>query len=293
MTAREQGIFSDVPMGDYIHDKISPEPSLSTGVVTALIERSPLHAHHLHPRLGKAGNEATTRGEIGSAVHALVLGGAPIQYVSSVVRKSGPEKGQPFEPTDWMTSDAKEQRDAIRAAGGIPLLLNQRTLVETVAGQAKELLERRFGAGRTEQTMLWHKGDVWRRGRSDWLSDCGGFDVDLKTCDNAEQLAWIKSTLFSGGYDIQGALRVDGHEVLGGRTRDIVFLLVELEAPYATSLVALSTNAVESARRDIEHAARKWRRCLDSGVWPGYGDEIVYAEPPPWREWDRETRGVA
>lgn len=277
------GYHAAVPMAHYVSDAISPEPSLSTGIICALDERSALHAWQAHPRLGGGEGEASKRGEIGSAVHSIVLGGQTIEYVEQVTRRSGKDKGVPFVPEDWATTDAKEARDAIRARGNLPMLPHQRPVIETAAQNLQQALER-FGPGRTEVTMLWQDGGVWCRGRVDYLTDDGGYDVDVKTCDNAEQAAWARSTLLGGGYDVQAALRLRGHEILGGRTRDFVFVLVELEPPYAVSCVGVSPALRAFGDRKVGRALPIWRRCLDTGKWPSYREDIYWAEPPAWAE---------
>lgn len=283
------GYHDNVPMSDYVRDRISPEPSLSTGVAWNLINRSPLHAWHGHPRLGGGSDKATPRGELGSAIHSLVLGGPEIVYVESVTKRSGKDKGAAFVPTDWMTADAKEARAAILAAGKIPLLPHQKSLVEDIAGKALEALAP-FGPGRNEQTMLFQLHGAWCRSRADRITDDGNFDLDLKSCDSAEPGDWIDTVLTRSGYDLQGALRVRGHEALTGRTRDIVFVLVEIEPPYGCSLVRIGPAKLFLAQQKIDRAAKLWRRSLDTNAWPSYDKRIHDAEPKPWeeREWSEQ-----
>jgi PDDEXK-like domain of unknown function (DUF3799) len=286
------GYYSDVAMHDYVSDP-APEPSLSTGIVHALFFRTPSHAWQMHPRLGGAADQSSTRGDLGSAIHSLVLGGPRVEYVGEVTLRSGKNKGTRFVPTDWKTADAQEARDQLRATGAIPLLEHQRAAVEAAATNARRLLEQ-FGAGSAEQTMVWqHPNGVWCRGRADWLTDDGCFDIDLKSCDNADPATWIRQCLVSGGYDIQAALRICGHEALSGRTRDLLFLLVEISPPYAASLVGVGPQMLELARIKIETAASLWRRCLDSGEWPGYSTKIHWADAPAHMELDVQARAMA
>ena len=292
MKRLDQGYHDAVPMADYIADPC-PEPSLSTGVVFDLVKRSPLHAQYNHPRFGGAHDESTPRADIGSAVHSLAVGGAPVEYVTSVVRKTGPEKGKAFEPTDWMTSDAKDQREAIREAGGIPLLGCDRVSVETIVASAREGLAE-FGALRFEQTMIWRdeKHGVWCRGRPDAISECGGYDLDLKTVENADPKAWADRVMGGAGYDVQMTLRGRGHEQLGGRTRDLVFLLVEISPPYGWSFVGVGQTRRDLANRKIELAMQKWKQCLATKRFPSYPKTIHWAEAPSYEVYDFEQREI-
>ena len=71
--------YHNLSMSEYLADPC-PQPSLSTGVVYDLLQRSPLHAHSGHPRLGGNLGEPTARGDLGSAIHSLVLGGHDVVY---------------------------------------------------------------------------------------------------------------------------------------------------------------------------------------------------------------------
>lgn len=271
------GYHHDVPMGSYVDDSICAEPSLSTGIAQALIERTARHAWQEHAKLGGGSDEPTGRSDIGQAVHSLSLGGAPTVYVSA---------------NDWRTKAAQEARDAARAEGRIPLLASHERDVETAAANAKAAIAR-FGGGKPEVTMLWRDGLVWCRGRADWLTDDGAYDLDIKTCENADPAAWIRSTLVQGGYDVQAALRTVGHETLTKRTRDVLFVLVEIKPPYAVSVVGLAPAFVELGRRKVAHAVKLWGECLRANKWPAYDQRIHYAEPPGWAEFGFEERLIA
>ena len=276
----ETGFYADVPMDDYVRDNISPEPSVSTRIVQALVERSPKHAWQMHPRLGGGIEDESSRADLGSAVHSAILGGSQVVYA-------------PDEFQDWRKKDAQAFRDDAREKGQIPLLAKQKDEVTAIAAAGKaRLLE--FGAGQPEQTMLWQDGGVWCRGRADFLTADGAYDIDVKTCNNADPSAWIRGIMCQGGYDVQAALRVRGHEILGGRTRDVLFLLVEIQPPYGVSVVGVGPNLIELAQKKVAHAVKIWRECLKSNVWPMYESKIHYAEPPAWMQWQvAERLGVA
>jgi hypothetical protein len=292
MKRLEQGYHDGIPIADYIADPC-PEPSASTGVILDMLNRSAKHAHLNHPRLGGALDSSSSRGDVGSAVHSLAFGGPPIEYVGEVVRKSGKDK-TPFVPTDWKTTDAQEQRDAIRARGAIPLLECDRVHVEAAAASAKATLAELgdLGAMKLEQTMVWFDEEfgVWCRCRPDALPAAQQWDIDLKTCENADPASWIKSTLYSGGYDVQGMLRARGHDALTGRTRDPLYLLVEIAPPYASSLVALSPEAAEYGRMKVEAGLSLFAKRLKANEWPGYDKRIHYAEVPAYVRHDVAAR---
>jgi len=274
----QAGYHHDFPMARYLADPC-PEASVSSGIVQALVDRSPLHARQIHPRLGGAGDSATARGDLGSAVHARILGGSEIVYA-------------PVSLADWRTDAARTFRDKSRAAGKLPLLASQRDVVEAAAAAALKRLQS-FGPGRSEVTMTWQEGNVWCRARADWLPDDAPFDFDVKTTGSAAPRSWISTTLIRGKAMFQAALRARGHTALTGRTRDVVFLLVEIEPPFAVSLVGMEPALADYADRQVQMACKTWGRCLSSGRWPAYRDEIHYAELPGWLGYADDLQEVA
>jgi hypothetical protein len=273
--------YQNDDMAHYLSDP-TPEPSLSTRVVCNLIDRSPMHAHWEHVRLGKHSAETPPRADLGSAIHTAILGGAEIAYI---------------EANDWRTNAAKEARDNAHAEGKIPLLAKQQAAVQRAAESGSRLLAS-LGKGRAELSVYFQIDGCWARGRADWLTDDGRYDVDVKTVDSADPYLFARKQLHQSGYDIQMALRGLGHEAIKAQSlserpmREGLFLLVEIEPPYAASLVGLGPTARELAERKVHHAARVWRKCLDDQKWPGYGDKVVWAESASFAAFDAEERGI-
>lgn len=266
------GLYSDIPMKDYVGDPL-PEPSMSKGVTHTLIERTPMHAHHEHPRLGGHSGSSSPRAELGSAVHLMVLGAE-----NRIVW---------IEADAYRSKDAKAARDAALNDGNIPMLIKYKQIAADMAGPAINLLKAEFGDGLKEQTAVARYGGVWLKCRPDFVA---GAWVDLKTVKDASQRRWVKSTMYGTGYDIQGAnYSICAEELSGGQVVPVVFLLSELDAPFACSLVEMSDDALDLGKRKIDYAAPIWRRCLDSGEFPGYGRERHAAYPPPWESQSMEA----
>lgn len=273
----EAGIHDGIPLEEYINDPC-PEPSLSTGVVGDVIERSAAHAHHNHPKLGAAPDDRNSRSDEGSAIHSLVLGGPKVFPVNA---------------NDWRKDATKDLRDAARAKGWIPILEKDMPRLEAIAGSAKAALDQ-FGAGQCEQTLIWQTDGVWHRNRPDFMRADRKLIVDLKTNENADPGRWISKCLMQGGYDVQAGLCLSGLDVLEGvAEREYLWLLVELAAPYLTSVVGLGEDMKVLALRKIAAARRVWRECLASKKWPGYDQRVHWAEPPAWAAWDFEARAIA
>ena len=273
------GYHLNVSLEDYLADP-APEPSLSKGDVWTLVNRTPKRAHAEHPRFGNRRGERTPRGELGSAAHAYALGGQPVVFCDALDPR-GEVAG------DWKTNAAKKFRDDAIAAKQIPLLEKQRVMVESVGNSARNALHS-FGDGQNEVTMLFEFEGVWFRGRCDRLTD--EFDLELKTCEDADPSEWVRRCVESSGYDIQAGVRWIGHKVLG-HERKIKWLLQEIENDLEAVSINVGERMLELAERKIRYAAKLWRKCLAESQWPGHQSEVT-AEPTTSALWNLEERGV-
>src|SRR5258708_191113 len=68
------GLHYDVPAHIY-HADCSPEPSLTQSIAKILLNYSPAHARHAHPRLNPDHEpDDSTKYDIGNIAHRLILG---------------------------------------------------------------------------------------------------------------------------------------------------------------------------------------------------------------------------
>ena len=284
------GIHAGVPMMKYVNDPC-PEPSLSKGVIDDLIHRSPLHAYGDHPKLGGKSDTGSKRADLGSAAHAMLLGGSELITYCDATYASGKRKGEIA--TDWTARDAQEFQKVARAMGKIPMLAHEAGALETMVSIARPLLEG-FGAGDVEQTMIWQDGETWGRARPDWIAEDRKIIIDYKTANNADPAVWIHRVLLHSDYDLQAAWYLRGLGILEGKAeRDFLFLVQEIEPPYACSVVGVGPEMLELAQRKVEAGLRLWRDCLSKETWPGYDTKTHWAELPQYIVWDWENRAVS
>lgn len=279
MTLRP-GIHDEIPSEVY-HADPAPEPSLSAGVAKKLISRSPLHAWAGHPRLNpEYREEVADRMDFGSAAHALLLQGLDICHVVDGF-------------DDWKKQAARDERDDARSSGLIPLLRKDYERMVELCEAVKRQTARHHARpiplrdGCPEQTLIWRDRDygVWCRARLDYLHPDALAVDDLKsTATSANPHMWARRRLFEDGYDIQCAFYLRGLRTLTGEEFDWRFVVVEVEFPFAVSVVSLAASAVELAEQKVERALKLWKRCLESGEWAGYPLDVAYAELPAWEE---------
>jgi len=267
----EQGFYPGVSHEAY-HADCAPI-SLSASIAHKLVSQSPLHAWHAHPRLGGAEREPPTREmDEGALVHALMLGAGP-----EIV---------PVDADDWRTKAAKEAREAARDAGKLPVLAAK---LETARKLSEQLLARLADrgvvfSGMSELTAVWREGDTKCRGRLDhWREDIATI-YDLKFYSSAQPEAFARQ-MIAHGLDIQRAAYVSAAEKirpdLAGRVR-FLNVVIESSEPHPITLVEARGSMREMGERKWRRAVELWERCLSSGKWPAYADDIVPVEAPAW-----------
>lgn len=271
------GLLS-IPAAEY-HADPADVPSLSSSIAYMLCESTPAHARAAHPRLNPDFERTEEeKFDVGTVAHAMLLEGRDIVEVVYA--------------DDWRTKIAKEARAIARLDGKIPLLAKHFDQVKTMVEILREQLAEKncrpalLVDGKPEQTLIWEDEGVTCRALFDWLHDDLSAVDDLKTTvRTANPNPWTRQTLFSIGADIQVAFYLRGLEVAFGAT-DVEwrFIVAETSPPFAVSVVSLGPDVLMLARKKVRYALKLWRRCMETGIWPGYPNEICWAELPPWIE---------
>ena len=107
--------------------------------------------------------------------------------------------------------------------------------------------------------------DLWNPG--------GGVVVDLKTTQSASEKDFARSVIkFS--YHFQACWYLHGLRLMGENPKQFIFVCVEKTAPYLTNAFTLSVSDIDRQKSRMSEACKLWATCMDSGVWPGYSDEV-------------------
>ena len=258
------------------HADPCPQPALSASIAGIIWHRSPLHGWYAHPKLNPDHQpfESATF-DLGSAAHAIVL-------------EQDRSKLAIIHADDWRTKAAKEERDAARDAGKIPVLARQAADIYAMADAAIDAvkdseLDGIFQDGKPEQSIIVQDGDIWLRGRLDWLTNDNKIILDYKTVGkSANPESFLRGSVFQYGYDIQVAMYQRLVQAVTGETPKFVWLAQETEAPYACSLMGASPSLIESGNRKLDHVIKQWCECMKTGIWPAYGKRIAWLEAPAY-----------
>lgn len=260
---------------EYLADPC-PEPSLTRSTIKSLISETPRRAFLQHPRLNpQCAEKPSEKFDIGTVAHAIFLSGEDIVTV--------------IDAADWRTNKAKEERDAARKAGTIPLLIDQYGEVNEMIAEAVDSLYAwgdfglKISDGDSELTYIWKESNgIWCRIRPDWKFSGLNFCLDYKTTGQSADPQEYNRIAIANGHDIQDAFYRRGIKKVEGEEPDFVFMVQETEPPYLCAFHSLDMMAKDMGEQKVEAGIRLWEKHLKSGQWPGYGNRTFTLEAPPW-----------
>lgn len=282
-----------------------------TGIVHGLEER----LYHSQPELSSTGakkilkspahyqwyithpHETKDSFDLGSAVHAKVLGvGAEIAVYPD---GSGPETFEyegvvlntVLSKTGALgTNASKAFEAAARKDGKVPVKRVTARVVDRIAESVlgNQTARALFEGGEPEVSIFATDPDtgVGLRGRLDYLRPAT--IADLKTTAGEASESGFSKTVFNFGYHVQFALYEHIYELITGDRLPWLWVVVETEAPYVTSVFALGEDEQKMGRDDARRAIDTYARCRDTGIWPAYrhantrGGAIGLVKAPTW-----------
>lgn len=276
MTSPRNASVRGIPAADYHADRVADRPTLSASIASILLNGSPRHAWHAHPKL----NPDFVRGDdkkydFGTCVHALLL-----------ERDAG--KAEVLDFPDWRTNAAKEARDAARDAGKVPILAKDwERVVKVVVAVHERLADYDadppvLHAGKPEQTLVWEDNGVLCRALVDWLHD------GYRACDDLKTTSVVyganPANFKVPGREIQAAMYVRAVRAITGVTPVFRWVVVETAPPFELSVIEPDPAALALGDDKVNRALAIWRDCLERDVWPGYPQRVATVELPPWEE---------
>lgn len=279
------GVY-DLTAEDYHADPVPGGSLSSSGAKRLLPPSCPALFHHW----ATVGQEHKQAFDLGHAAHTLVLGvGAQMSVVDA---------------DDWRTKAAKDARAAAYAAGETPLL---RAEHEQLVAMAAALAEHpsagallRPGTGNAEQTLIWQDQEtgVWRRAMLDWTTHAADgrlWIVDYKTTRSADPSA-VSKALENYGYLQQAPWYLDGATELGlagDLEPAFLFVFQEKTPPYLVTVAQPDPEVLAWGRRRNRKALDVYRRCVETGHWPGYADDVISVALPRWATYQHEAADIA
>jgi len=101
-----------------------------------------------------------------------------------------------------------------------------------------------------------------------------GTIIDLKSTQDASEAGFRKSVR-NFKYDFQTAWYMEAMRALGLPARQFIFVCVEKSPPYLTATYTLTASEIDRQKPRMQKACEIWATCMETGVWPGYPEEVV------------------
>lgn len=265
----EPGVYA-VPL-ELHHGDCCEGPSASSSTARTLFTASPKHvwAHSpLNPdRIPFNVTDAMVRG---SAAHHLI-GGEGQFFQHFAIR---PERFR-----DWRTNDAKAWRAEQEAAGKAVLTPADAEAIRGMAAElaAHPLVQAGILNGYVERSLIWWDESLglWLKSRPDNVIPTATDFADLKVMSSVHP-DMIAKKIEEFRLDMQAAMvRRACRFLLGQEMTSYLLVCVEATPPHCVEIVEMDPDDIERGDQDLEVALRMFRRCLDTGHWPGPGGDRV------------------
>ena len=282
------GLYSGIPMDAY-HGDLCVGPSISSGGLRTIFNQSPAHYYdesYLNPdREEREDNAALI---LGRATHHLLLGES--DFAKHFVIRPDELNGKAWNSN---RTDCKEWLAAV-AAEHLTVLKGEQ--VTAIRGMSKSLsanpmINHGILNGLIEHSLVWQDEEtgIWLKSRPDAIPTDSADFSDLKTAYDVSDDG-ITRAIGGNGYHMQaGLIGMASRAVLKMAMQTFTLVFVEKARPHCVRVVTLKPADLALGERQIRAALRIFKRCVETGSWPGPGGhqkDAVYVE---LREWDRKA----
>lgn len=137
--------------------------------------------------------------------------------------------------------------------------------------------------GPTELCIVWDDPEIGVRckARIDKYAPGLAMAADLKTTTDARPDPFAKQVA-NLRYHLQGAFTLHGLAAVGLPCDDFYLIAAETDAPYGVMVYRLDDAAIEAGRGLMLQAMAEWKKCMETGRWPGYDDVAYELALPKW-----------
>jgi hypothetical protein len=262
MSKNKKGIFADMPDYEYFL-----QPAINVSGLKTIVNKTPAHflAEKSQPHIE---TKALT---LGTAIHAATL--QPDLFLSEYAK--APQ-------VDKRTKEGKQIWAELEASNLKFLSADDYELVENVSlavrnhVSASKLLQ----LGAAEVAVFSEFDGTPVKCKCDYLRDSIAI-IDLKTTENASPSGFMNS-VEKYGYHQQAAWYLDIMSSLGQPVGNFIFIVVEKTAPFCVGIYELDDDWLAIGRSKNQKALDIYRKCMETGDWHGYSEDLELLSPPKW-----------
>lgn len=265
--------------------------SLSSSTISDLVEMTEIEARMGINRLNPPKKrESTDASDLGNIAHDFVLLG-------------GADKFEVAPVDAWRSNDAKAMKADIISRGKIPLNLSTQGILEDVRKMKERLHEQVaehkdypgiMQKGRAEQSGFAFDGEIWNRGRFDWLEDLPQYEnlvVDYKTTgiefDNWEKNELWKTKFYQEHHYKRLLNMIRNPDSAPAR---FIYLVQQVSEPYLIRIFEIDKSYEDEIAERYMRGRARFIKCIKTGVWEGGLKYAAHSCPPPWivTKWENE-----
>lgn len=263
-------IEHDMPMREY-----HQQPELSASDIKAINE----NPHRWSSNRGHE-RKPTPAMILGSATHAFILGDDDDVVALDV--------------ENFRTLDARRARDEALDAGKYPLTNEQHDQAQAMAKAAREHPDVKplIAQGKSEVSFFTEDPLTGQpmRGRVDWADEAACRIVDFKTTDSADPAVFARQA-GRMNYHISAAHYGDSWgRHANTASWEVLFVLVEREYPYTTSVCRLGPRSLELGRQALARGIRTYRQLTMSDKWSTPWPGITTIDLPKYEFYAEDER---
>jgi hypothetical protein len=256
---------SKVKYSNGVHIISNAEYHASEGISRSMLmefKRSPYHYWYKYISGLAEKEEATPAMNLGNAVHTLVLEETKFDDEFYIINQATrPRRNTP--PHEKMMANAQGKiiltRDEYLQAAQMALAVKDNY-------DASSLLQDCL----VEQSIYFtHELTGWQvKARPDAM--IGHVVIDLKTTADASMRAF-KGSAVRYGYFLQAAMVGEALKSINQHMEHFVFIPVEKVKPYCVAIYIADDESIAHGLSQFDELMIGLAKCLESGVWPGYG----------------------
>lgn len=132
-----------------------------------------------------------------------------------------------------------------------------------------------------EATIIWRDQETGLSCKCRIDAMCSPIVADLKTTDDAS-VEGFQDSIFKYGYHRQGAMYLRGCRAAGIDVKHYSIVAVEKEAPFGINVFSLGEDALEQGERELVDLMKQVKLWKDTGIVPGYYQNVIAASLPEW-----------
>lgn len=255
--------------------------ALSQSELKVVAAKSPAHLHYQrrYPR------QATDPMKLGTACHTAIL--EPLKFEERYLKAPSCDKRTKKGKAEWeeVFLRATELGKEILAGDDYDIPLRMREVIRSNPDVSKLLDD-----GVVERSCFGHLHGVQAKALLDYYRPKDHAIVDLKSTKSAAEDDFERD-IRKYRYHWQACWYSDLVKELTGSAPTFEIVAIETAPPYCFKVYEIDFDLMSIARKEIMETVHLIRRCMETGIWPGYSSKTKKVRASKW-EWEAYKKAI-